>query len=278
MTSVLRDTLGLLRDSPIFAFYVLVALAVAGFNGTMVLLMMLDVDLPGGFGMMDHGTTEIHRTHDLTFAFLFVPGVVGLLVQLRRPARNIAGQVMALIPWGALVLTVALTFVLTNYGRGFNPAWRGVAALTVVAALLHPTGRTFFRSFHLSRVNPVSLALVSIAAVPLLVFASTNIRLQGTVTDMHAVMGHYGFMAAFGFTVVATGVLASLRPDGWKLTAWITGLLPVLLGLTSLVYPTSASSLSPIWALAAIAWGVAFVATAERTKVRRPSHGKPVHR
>jgi hypothetical protein len=172
MTSVLRDTLGLLRDSPIFAFYVLVALAVAGFNGTMVLLMMLDVDLPGGFGMMDHGTTEIHRTHDLTFAFLFVPGVVGLLVQLRRPARNIAGQVMALIPWGALVLTVALTFVLTNYGRGFNPAWRGVAALTVVAALLHPTGRTFFRSFHLSRVNPVSLALVSIAAVPLLVFAS----------------------------------------------------------------------------------------------------------
>lgn len=275
MTPVHRETARSLRTSPIFAFYVLVALAVAGFNGTMVVLMMLEVPLPGNFGQMGHGTTEIHRTHDLTFAFLFVPAVVGLLVQLWRPAKNVAGQVMALIPWGALVLTVALTFVLTNYGRGFNPAWRGVAALTVVAALLHPTGRTFFRSFRISRVNPVTLALVGIAAVPLLAFASTNIRLQGAVVDMHALMGHYGFMAAFAFTVVATGVLASLRPEGWRLTAWITGLLPALLGLTSLIYPTSTSSLSAIWALTAIAWGVAFVAAAELSRRRDDASLQP---
>jgi hypothetical protein len=273
MTSVLRETLRSLRASPVFAFYVLVALGLAGFNGGMVVLMNLPVDLPGGFGMMTHFTTELHRTHDLTFSFLFVPAALGLLVQLWRPAKNVAGQVMALIPWAALLLTVALVVVFTDPLRsGLNPAWRGVAAVTVIAALLHPTGRTFFRSFRVSRVNWVTLALVGVATVPLVVFASTNIRLQGTVVDEHAFLGHYGFMAAFGFTVIGAGVLASMRADGWRLTAWVTGLLPVLLGATSLIYPDSSSSLAPIWALAAIAWGAGFVAAAELTKhTERPT-------
>jgi peptidoglycan/LPS O-acetylase OafA/YrhL len=267
MTSVLRETLRSLRASPVFAFYVLVALGVGAFNGWMVFLMWLGVPLPGGFGQMTHGTIEAHRTHDLTFAFLFVPAVIGLLVQLWRPAKNVAGQVMALIPWAALVLTVALTFVLTDSARrGFNPAWRGVAMVAVIAALLHPTGRGFFRSFRVSRVNWVTLALVGIAAVPLLVFAFTNVVLQGTVADEHAFLGHYGFMAAFSFTVIGLGLVASLRADGWRLTVWVTGLLPVLLGLTSLIYPHSSSSLASVWALAAIAWGVGFVAAAERTR------------
>jgi hypothetical protein len=107
------------------------------------------------------------------------------------------------------------------------------------------------------------LVLVVIAAVPLVGFASSNLALQGTVRDDHAVMGHYGFMAAFGYTVIGAGLLASLRPDGWRLTAWVAGLLPALLGLASLVLPGVSSSLSLVWALAAMAWGVTFVAVAE---------------
>jgi hypothetical protein len=97
-------------------------------------------------------------------------------------------------------------------------------------------------------------------------YASTNIGLQGTVTDDHAAAGHYGFMAAFSFTVIRVAVLASLRPSGWRLTAWIAGLLPALLGLTSLVYPDVTSSVGPFWAVAAIVWGIGFVAAAELTK------------
>jgi hypothetical protein len=111
----------------------------------------------------------------------------------------------------------------------------------------------------------VLLALVIIAAVPLLALASTNIGLQRTVTNDHAALGHYGFMAAFSFTVIAVGFLASLRLDGWRLTAWVGGLLPALLGLASLVFADVASSLSLAWALVAIAWGVGFVVTAELT-------------
>lgn len=257
-----------LRASPVFALAVLVTLGLAGFNSLMVGLMALRLDflLPGPFAQMTHFTEAHHRTHDLTFGFIFVPAVVGMLAQLRRPSKNVAGQLMALIPWVGLLLTLLLTFVLTNNTSVLGPQWIGVAAFTYLATTLHPAGRYIFRSFSVSRINWVMLALVIIAAVPLLVFASTNIGLQGTVPDDHAVMGHYGFMAAFGFTVIGVGLLASLRPDGWRLTAWVAGLLPALLGLTSVIYPDASSSLGLVWALAAIAWGVGFVTAAELTK------------
>jgi hypothetical protein len=251
-----------LKRSPMFTLAVLVALGLVGLNGVMILLMQVQ---PGFLGMA-HFREPHHRTHDLTFGFLFVPAVVGMLAQLRAPVRNIAGQLMALIPWVGLGLTLMVTVVLTNNTNVVNLAWIGPAAITLVAALLHPAGRDFFRSFSVSRINWVMLALVIIAAVPLLAFASTNIGLQEALTNDHAVLGHYGFMAAFCFTVIGVGLLASLRPDGWRLSAWVAGLLPALLGLASLMFPDLDSSLSLIWAVAAIAWGAAFIAAAQLTQ------------
>ncbi len=169
---------------------------------------------------------------------------------------------MALVPWAALLLSAALS---RDSGVILSTERLLVAAGTVIAALLHRAERDFFRSFSLPRVNWVMLTLVGIAAVPLLGFASTNIGLQGTVADEHAGMGHYGFMAAFSFTVIGVGLLASLRPVGWRLTAWVAGFLPALLGLVSVLFPVS-SSLSLPWASGAIAWGVAFVGVAELTR------------
>ncbi|MGH2532857.1 MAG: hypothetical protein ACRDJW_11215 [Thermomicrobiales bacterium] len=264
MTHALRETLHSLRASPVFAFYALVTLGLAGYNGLMVGQMALKLDfyLPGQFGQMAHGAVESHRVHDLTFGFIYTTGIVGVLAQLRRPSQNVAGMLMALIPFVGLVLAA----VLSDAGViERNPLYL-VAAVTAIAALLHPTGRAFFRSFSVSRVNWVTLALVIIAAVPLLAVASTNIGLQGIVSDDHAAQGHYAFMAAFSFTVISVGLLSSLRPDGWRLTAWVTGLLPALLGLASVVYPDVSSSLGLGWAFAAIAWGAVFVAAAELTK------------
>ncbi len=261
----IREMSQVLRTSPVFALAVLLTLGLAGLNGLMVVLMNVAPDvLPGPFRQMTHFAGLDHRVHDLTFGFLFVPAVVGMLAQLRRPMENVAGLLMALIPWVGLLLAAVLSddFVRVILS---NPS-RWVAGVALVAALLHPTGRDFFRSFGVSRVNRVMLALVVIAAVPLLAFAATNSGLQASVPDDHAALGHYGFMAAFGFTVVGVGLLASLRPDGWRLTAWVAGLLPVLLGVASMLYPDVSSSLDPVWALAAIAWGVVFVAAAEFTQ------------
>jgi plastocyanin len=254
-----------LRASPVFALAVLLTLGLAGLNALLVVLMNVAPDvLPGPLSQMRHFADPDHRIHDLTFGFLFLPAIVGMLAQLRRPAQNVAGQVMALIPWVGLLLAAVLSDAFVRVMLG-NPS-RVVAMAALIAAFLHPTGRDFFRSFRVSRVNWVMLALVIIAAVPLLAYASTNIGLQRTVADAHAAMGHYGFMAAFSFTVIGVGLLASLRPDGWWLTAWVAGLLPVLLGVASLLYLDMSSSLGLVWAIAAIAWGVVFVAAAELTQ------------
>lgn len=265
LISVIREIVRTLRASPLFALALLVTIAAAAFNGAMVSLMVLEIDLPGPFSQMTHFQEPGHRVHDLTFGFIFLPAVVGILAQFRRPSKNVANQVMALIPSVGLLLTL----LLANNTRVLQPPWVIVGAAALIAMSLHPAGRGFFRSFSFSRVNWVMLALVIIAAFPLLVSASTNIGLQATITDDHAAAGHYGFMAAFGFSVIGIGLLASLRPDGWRITAWVGGLLAALLGLTSLVYPDITSSLPTVWAIAALAWGGGFITAAEFSKEPR---------
>ena len=262
---LLRDVLDTVRSAPWFALGLLIALVAAGFNGLMVGFMVLGLQalLPGPFAQMGHFTELHHRIHDLTFAFLFLPAIVGVLAQLRRPAQNVAAIWMALVPAGALVLTLVLTLAVGGNIRVLQPPWLTVAAGVLVATALHPAGSRLLSAFRASRVSWPLLALALGAAVPLVGFAAANIGLQSGAGDEHAAAGHYGFMAAFAFTVIAIGVLASLRPDGWRLTAWIAGLLSVLLGAASLIYPDASSSLAPLWAVAAIGWGAAYVVAAE---------------
>lgn len=262
-TSLVDDVRRSLRTWPVFGFYVLVTLGLAGLVGLLVVLMNVALDvLPERMSRMSHFSGGSHRLHDLTFGFLFTAGIVGVLAQLRHPTKNVAGMVMALIPWAGLLGAAVLTGNAGIILSGQNSA----AAMTVITALLHPAGQSFFRSFRAARASWVMLALVAVVAVPLVSFASTNIRRQRTVADDHAGMGHYGFMAALSFTVIGVGLLASLRPDGWRLPAWVTSLLPVALGVASLLYPDASSSVDQGWALAAIGWGVVFVAVAELTR------------
>ena len=251
-----------IRASPGFSLVVLVTLGLFGFIGVMLFMGLLGLNAT--VQAMGHFSSLDHRIHDLTYAFLFGTAVVGLLTQLRAPSKNVAGQLMALIPWVGFVLAFALTNILINLLRPpFVPIF---GALTLLAIILHPAGRNLFSSLNVSRVNWVMLGLLIIAAVPLLIFAATNIGLQRNAIDGHAALSHYGYMVAFSFTGLGVGLLASLRPDGWRLTAWVAGVLPALLGLASVVFSDVGSSLGPVWSLAAIAWGVAFIAAAELTR------------
>lgn len=260
MISPGRDVLRLFRTAPIFALFVLLTLVATGVIG----LITFDVI---DMGMTHFGVPQ-HRVHDLTFGFIFTTAAVGIASQLWRPEKNVAGMAMALVPWVALLLAGALANDVSRVVI-MNPSTM-IAVLTAIVALLHPAGRDFFGSFRLRRLDRRMLALVVVAAVPLLLFAATNIRLQATVSDDHANMGHYGFMAALAFTTIGVGLLAALRPHGWRLAAWTTGLLPVLLAVSSLIYPIS-SALTLPWALAAIAWGTAFIVTA----LSSPDTGQP---
>jgi hypothetical protein len=237
----------------LFLLAVLLTLALAGLFGGMVVLM----NVQPGFMGMTHFTEEHHRVHDVTFALLNGTAVVGMLAQLRAPARNMAGQLMALIPFAALMLAVALTNTWV-----LSPPWLIVGASTVLTTMFHPAGDPI-RAFAGSRPDRAMLALVGAAAIPLLAFAWTSIGLQRVGPTDHAVAGHYGYMAAMAFTVIGVGLLASARPQGWRITAWVAGSLPIILGVVSLLYPAADSRLEAMWAVIAAAWGIAFVAVAE---------------
>lgn len=255
MNAVPGDVLRTVRSWPIFTFYIAATLTAA----TIIGLITVDViDL----GMQHFGEAS-HRTHDVAYGALFTTLVIGVVVQLRHPERNVAGMVTALVPSASLLLAAVLVDDLDRVFE-FNPL-RYAAAVAAVTALLHPSGRTFFRSFRLRSLSWPMAAMVAAAAVPLLVFTSSNIELQRDVNDVHRFMGHYGFMAALAFTIVGVGILASLRPTGWRVTAWITALLVAVLGGTSLLYPDAASSVATGWAVAALIWAGSFATLSLRT-------------
>jgi 1,4-dihydroxy-2-naphthoate octaprenyltransferase len=79
-------------------------------------------------------------------------------------------------------------------------------------------------------------------------------------------------MAALGFIIILLGLLASLKPRGWRVAAWIAGFLPIFIGLASIVLPDAESSLGLGWSFAAVVWGIVFVAASELTKNEHTQH------
>src|SRR5919201_3063733 len=120
------------RASPAFSLVVLTTLGLYGLIGVILLRPDLITGLLGhdvSGHISQHFRLRQHRVHDLTFSFLIGTAAVGTLAQLRRPAENVAGQLMAVIPWVGL----ALAFVLSWSPLRFAPAPL-LGALTLLAA------------------------------------------------------------------------------------------------------------------------------------------------
>jgi hypothetical protein len=94
-----------------FLIVVVLALALAAFFGAVLVRPDVFLGLVGAQGghISEHFRQPAHRTHDLTFSLLLGTGVVGIVAQLRGPSKNVAGQLMALIPFVGLALAAAVT-------------------------------------------------------------------------------------------------------------------------------------------------------------------------
>lgn len=122
-----------------------------------------------------------------------------------------------------------------------------------------------FNSFSASRVNLLMLGLVVLAAVPW----SRSLSQTSTCRSRSSMSMRDRTIADSSprqLHPILVGVVAGVRADGWRPTAWVAGLLPVLLALISMIYPDRSSSIDLVWAFAATAWDAAFVAATELTK------------
>src|SRR3989338_1873796 len=421
----------------------LVVLAYLGFLGFINVMMLLPgnwMSAMGHFSFINTGDTH-NLIHELVFALIVGTAAVGLFSQLWKPKENFAGQLIAMIAWVTMIFTAAIT---NNWFP--QPLFIIFCGLTLIATILHPAGLGLFNWIRIAKVNKILLTLVVIAAVPLFMFAATNINLQtggegitfgididhqgpamhggsssadniemvkqqyggytvaqaereGYILDTfclnaesfgkpaelgamgyhatneallagpidakrpqafmfdaegrvlgveyeimaemvseppqlfgqtftklpphpgvahehyalhvwfidnpngqfadfnpdvscpsgstptteitddsggmamamddemdhqeHVTLGHYRAMAAFSFIILLVGLLASFRPRGWRLAAWVAGSLPILFGVASVVLPGAESSLGAAWGIVAIVWGIAFIAVAE---------------
>jgi hypothetical protein len=202
---------------------------------------------------------SIHRIHLMAKGLAHVLVAISLLVQLRRPAAREAPmwQVSAFF-----VMAIAVNLIAGNTTEAVPLMIWVIFGLGVLAGVLHPS------SPMLKLPVPVDarlLALTGVMAVPFAIYATREVGLQisGTAADPHWTAVHYIFSAEIGFLLILTGFISSTEFTGRRLTAWMTGLAAVLMGLASVVYSDQASTLGIGWGSALIVWGIAFVVVSE---------------
>jgi len=186
---------------------------------------------------------------------------VGLLVQLRSPARRIAGVQQAVLGILAFLITALI-------GSRQEPLQASLLFLAAVAILvvLHPARREFFKR---GAGPTASLAAVCIVgAVPAVAYAiNMLVQARQFVGPPHHA-DRFAEMAAAAIGIVLVGVLACLKTKGWRISAWSAGAASIVVGAASVVFPDAPGTVGQVWGTLAVGAGGLFLALAELETLR----------
>lgn len=225
---------------------------------TVLFLPELLATLVTGWTAAGGAELGIHRLHVMGIAAVVAVFLLGLFAQVIQPRKRVASM------WGAILVILTVTAGTVGYGVGRPEEVIPFFLLAGIALVAHPAGRGLLRRD--DSYSPALLALVAVAAVPLLAFAATQLSLSSSTTDPHALDGHYVMMAGLAIAPVAYGSFAALGFVGWRLASWLAALPMAYYGLLALSFPAQAGAAGTAWAVAAILWAVAFVAFAEYSR------------
>lgn len=181
---------------------------------------------------------------------------VGVASQLRAPERHIAGVQQAALAVPALLIGSAIA----SDGQNVVPAVIMCLSLAVLLAL-HPTRAEFLRPG--AQFSPALLAITLLAAVPLMGYALEMGAQAGDLVGPPHHVARLSTMAAMAIALVLVGLLASLKTDGWRITAWSGAVAAIAFGLASVVFPHHPGAAGLTWGSVAIGGGVLFLAVAE---------------
>jgi F0F1-type ATP synthase assembly protein I len=228
------------------------------------------------FGLIDFvdgftGYVDEARNQVLDVGWGGVFGVIvpaGLLAQLRRPERRIAG-----------VQQTALVAAALAFAGVLGEAWRylalagGVGAVAAAVLALHPARAAFLARG--TRCRPAVLAAAAVAALPCAIYAwrmaSAQRRHLPPADAVSNGFHHWTVMAALAVLVVALVVLAALGTPGWRIPAVSASIAAGAWAISCLLAPADAAgSEGHTWAALALVWAAAPLAAVMRsTQPRR---------
>lgn len=197
----------------------------------------------------------LHHLHDLALVAMLWTVIVGLVVQLYEPERRVAAIQQALL------VNVAITGANALTGFFFPPALI-LGGLLIAAFALHPAGWGVLRVRAAGPIDYRLCGLVVLAGLPLAVYAADQYALSAS-GDVHAQLGHYADMITYVALILSLGLLSAVKPLGWRVPLWSAAGLAVVLGISSVLHPTHASSAGLLWGGLAALWGVGFIVTGE---------------
>lgn len=239
-----------------FVGFGLVVLAIVGF--AVVALGELFSLLVRGWTAEMGAELGIHRLHVMVIAASILTTLLGVFVQVYRPTRQVASILGALGSVGVAAVTTAAV------GESLGQIVPFMAMIGL-ATLLHPAGRELLQRGE--SYSPAMLALVVVAAVPMVAFALDQVSLQLDANDAHAAAGHYTVMAQLGLVPLVYATLAAIGMRGWRVAAWIAALPVAYYGLLSVSFTGQTGSTGVLWGAGAILWAVGFVGVTEYSRV-----------
>ncbi|MFL5954353.1 MAG: hypothetical protein ACJ76I_09630 [Gaiellaceae bacterium] len=229
------------------------------------------IDLLDGFtGFVDQSRNQVLDAGWGAVFGILLP--LGLLAQVRRPIRRIAGlQQMALV-----LLALVIAALGAEEWRYFGLVAAVAFALAILLAL-HPARDEFLNAR--GRAKPTLALAAAVAAAPCLVYTARMTSAQRRhLPPLDAVtngLDHWTAMAALALSVLLLVLLASLGTRGWRIPAWSAALAAAAWGTSSLTAPEAhpAGGAGRGWAYAAIGWAIAVGACAllEARRESKPS-------
>lgn len=222
------------------------------------------IDLVDGFtGYIDQARNQVLDVGWGTVFGLILP--LGLLAQLRRPERRIAGIQQI----GVVALALAVSAAVGQQWWYLALA-AGIAGLCAILLALHPARRTFLKR---RRPEPMLLALGAAAAVPSLIYAwQMASAARDGLPPADAVsngLHHWTVMATLGLVLPLLVMLAAVTTSGWRIPAISASVASGAWAISCLLAPTPApGSQGHAWAWAVLAWASATLAAAAWPRTR----------
>ena len=216
----------------------------------------------------EHPGEAVHLVGAVAALAIAASGLIGLLVRPRFAGFATQAAAAAL---GAIAVVLVMGDP-DNYGGQAGPVDLAFLVMTLpaLAAALTAVPWRQWRRGGVARPRLLVLAVLGLPAVAFGVQqALVQRRTWPPLADPHH-QSHWYAMAVLGLIAVPVVAGAAFAGRGWRTGTTTVGLAAVAVAVTSLVAPAAGSALHPVWAIAALLWGLSLLA-ATFTPSRKPA-------